>query len=318
MTTTEGASLADEKATTSISGMQRLGDAKAAWPVRRRRRPRIASVVATLIMAILAAYFLLPLLWLLLAATKSTSDLFGSGAFTLAHFQLFQNIAELSTYNSGYFWNWYGNSIIYSGATALGSTLICALAGYALAKYRFRGQRIISTSIICSLVVPAAALAVPTFLLLTKVGLVNSYVGVILPGLPNAFGAYFLYTYIREAMPEELIDAGRVDGAGDWRIFFRIALPIIQPGVVTYLLISFIASWNNFFLPLLILNDPSKFPLTLGLNNWLSLTSAASALGQPPYAQLVTGSLLSVIPMLVLFPLFRKQIAAGMATGSVK
>jgi multiple sugar transport system permease protein len=276
-------------------------------------RRRLPTVLVTLFMLILALYFLLPLIWLFVASTKSTSDLFNTNAFAFADFQLFDNIAQLGTYDDGRYWLWYGNSVLYSGGTAIGSTLVCTLAAYALAKFRFRGQRVIASSIIGSLVVP-----VPTFLLLTQVGLVNTHAGVILPGIPSAFGAYFLLTYIRETMPDELIDAGRIDGAGEWQIFFRVSLPIIRPGVVTYLLIAFISSWNNFFLPLLILNDPAKFPVTLGLSNWLSLTTAASAIGTPPYEQLITGALLSILPMVIIFPLFRKQIAAGMAAGSVK
>jgi multiple sugar transport system permease protein len=282
------------------------------------RNNRITKTIVMIVMIIFAAYFILPLVWLLIAATKSTTDLFSTGMFSLSKdFALFRNLADMSSYGGGYFWRWYLNSTIYSIVTAVLGTLICTLAGYALSMYHFKGRKFFSGIILASLIVPGAALILPTFLLIKFLGIMNSYAGVIVPGLASAFGGYFLYVYISEAMPRELIDSGRVDGVGDWNIFLRIALPVIRPGVVTYFLISFIGSWNNFFLPLLILNDPSKFPLTLGLNSWVAYINSAGQ-GLPPYSQIITGSLLSILPMIILFPFLRNHIASGMTSGSIK
>jgi multiple sugar transport system permease protein len=283
-----------------------------------KKPKRTAKIIIMIVLILMAGYFLLPLVWLLIASTKTTSDLFSTGMFAFSKdFAFFRNLAEVNTYGGGYFWRWYLNSTMYSSVTAVLGTLICTLAGYATSMYQFRGRKLFGGLILASLIVPAAALTLPTFLLIKFLGMMNSYAGVIVPGLASAFGAYFLSTYISQAMPRELMDSGRVDGVGDWNIFWRIALPVIRPGVVTYFLISFIGSWNYFFLPLLILNDPAKFPLTLGLNSWVAFINSAGQ-GLPPYSQIVTGSLLSVLPMIVLFPFFGSQIASGMATGSVK
>jgi multiple sugar transport system permease protein len=279
-------------------------------------KKKLAEVIILVVLIIAAVYFLFPLVWLFIASSKSTNQLFSTSMFSFSK-DFYRNLLNVSSYQGGHYWRWYLNSIFYSGITALLGTLISALAGYALAMYQFPGNTTIRTSAIVSLIVPASALTLPTFLLLKFLGLMNSYAGVILPGLAMPFGVFFLYTYIKDAMPKELIDSGRMDGVGEWNIFFRIALPIIRPGLVTLLLISFIFSWNSFFLPLLILNDPLKFPLTLGINYWVTLINAG-ALSVPPYAEIIMGSFLSILPMLILFPFFGKQIASGLASGSVK
>lgn len=289
---------------------------------RRHHSPRgsrrAVTTVIMIVMAMVAAYFLLPLVWLLISTTKSGSALFNTPMLGLpGHISFLANLHLVTTYGGGMFWRWYLNSAIYASVTSVLSTLICTLAGYALAKYQFRARRFMFSLILASLLVPAAALTIPTFLLIKFFGMMNSYAGVIVPGLASAFGAFFMNVYIGEAMPNELLDSGRVDGAGDWQIFWRIALPIIRPGLVTYLLISFIGSWNNFFLPLLILSSSSLFPLPLGLQLWSTYINQAGA-GAPPYAQIVMGSFLSILPMIILFPFLRKYIASGMITGGIK
>ena len=279
---------------------------------------KAGTTIITIVMIFVAAYFLLPLVGLLISTTKTGSELFNTPMLALPkHIGLFANLKLVSTYHGGYFWRWYLNSAIYATVTSVLSTVICSLAGYALAKYRFRARQFVFGMILASLLVPAAALTVPTFLMVKFLGLMNTYAGVIVPGLATAFGVYFLSIYIGEAMPTEFMDSGRVDGAGEWQIFWRIAIPVLRPGMVTYLLISFIGSWNNFFLPLLILNSSALYPLPLGLDVWSTYLTQAGA-GVPPYAQIVTGSFLSILPMVVLFPFLRKYIASGMITGGIK
>lgn len=279
---------------------------------------RLTGAIIMIVMCLVAAYFLLPLAWLLISTTKTGSDLFNTPMLGLpSHIGFLGNLHLVSTYGGGMFWRWYLNSAVYAIVTSVLSTTICSLAGYALAKYRFRARRFVFGLILASLLVPGAALTIPTFLLIKFFGMMNTYAGVIVPGLASAFGAYFMSIYIGEAMPNELMDSGRVDGAGDWQIFWRISVPIIRPGLVTYLLISFIGSWNNFFLPLLILNSSSLFPLPLGLQVWSTYINQAGA-GVPPYAQIIMGSFLSILPMIVLFPFLRKYIASGMITGGLK
>jgi len=285
---------------------------------RYTRRRTVFSTLILVIMAILAAYFLLPLVWLLISTTKSTRDLFNTPMFGLPHhIGFFQNLDDLTKTDHGLYWRWYLNSIFYSTITATLSTLISALAGYALTKYRFRLQAPVNSLVLIALLLPGATLTIPVFLLLKRLGLMDTYFAVILPMLASPFGVYFMNVYIGQSMPNELIDSGRIDGANDYQIFGRISLPIIRPGFVTLFLITFIFSWNNFFLPLLVLSTSKLFPVTLGLDIWVSTLTSPST-GVPPYPLILIGSLLSVLPMVVLFPFLRRFIAAGIATGSVK
>ncbi len=282
-----------------------------------RRRVAIGAIILVA-MSLLAAYFVLPLFWLLVSSTKTTGQLFNTPMFAPASLSsLVTTLKELGTREGGAYWRWYLNSIIYSTLTAGFGTFISALAGYALTKYEFALRRVASFMVLVALLLPGATLTIPVFLLLKSLDLMDTYLAVILPMLASPFGVYFMNVYIGQTMPNELIDSGRIDGANDYQIFGRIAIPILRPGLVTLFLITFIFSWNNFFLPLLVLSSSKLFPVTLGLEIWVSKLISPSV-GVPPYPLIIVGSMLSVLPMLVLFPFLRKYIAAGIATGSVK
>ncbi len=282
------------------------------------RRRVVVGVLILVPMSLLAMYFILPLFWLLVSTSKSTDQLFNTPMFAPSSLSgLVTNLRDLGQKEGGAYWRWYLNSIIYSTVTAGLGTLISALAGYALSKYRFKLQAAVRFMVLVALLLPAATLTIPVFLLIKSLGLMDTYVAVILPLLASPFGVYFMNVYVGETMPNELIDSGRIDGASDYQIFRRIAIPIISPGLVTLFLISFISSWNNFFLPLLVLSSSRLFPATLGLQMWVSkLINPAT--GIPPYPLIILGSALSVLPMAVFFPFLRKHIAAGIATGSIK
>jgi multiple sugar transport system permease protein len=284
----------------------------------KKLKDRVITSLSMILLIVMAAYFLFPLYWLLVSMTKSTNQLFNTPMLAFpAHFNLWANLKWLNSYQNGMFWRWVLNSVIYAvGAGVLG-TLVSAMAGYALAKYNFKLKNPLSVAVLGSLMIPGAALAIPVFLMIKSLGLMNSYAGVILPMIVNPFGVYFMMIFIKESMPSELIDSGRVDGASDYRIFFRIALPIIRPGLVTLFLISFIGSWNNFFLPLVLLNKTSLYPLTVGLQIWTANLNSAGT-GQPLYPLILIGSFLSILPMLILFPILRKHIVSGIAMGGVK
>ncbi|WEG14594.1 carbohydrate ABC transporter permease [Pullulanibacillus sp. KACC 23026] len=281
-------------------------------------KDRVKTSLSMILIIVMAAYFLFPLYWLIVAMTKSTNQLFNTSMLAFpAHLNLWANLKWLNSYQNGMFWRWVLNSIIYAvGAGVLG-TLVSAMAGYALSKYNFKLKNTLSVAILGSLMIPGAALAIPVFLMVKSLGLINTYAGVILPMIVNPFGVYFMMVFIKESMPGELIDSGRVDGANDYKIFFRIALPIIRPGLVTLFLISFIGAWNNFFLPLVLLNKTSFYPLTVGLQIWTANLNSAGT-GQPLYPLILIGSFLSILPMLILFPILRKHIVSGIAMGGVK
>lgn len=289
-------------------------------PARRghaRAVRRVKTSVGTGVAVIAALYVIAPIYWLVVASSKTTSQLFNTSTFLPpAHLSWGQNFRMLFTVDGGYFGWWLANSFIYALVTAALATAVSALAGYSLAKYRFHGRRVLFGLVVGSLLVPTTALVVPLFLLEHDTGLINSYQGVILPLLVYPFGVYFMWLYSGDAVPDSLLDAARVDGARELPVFWKVARPALMPGMVTLFLLSFVGTWNNYFLPLVLLGDTTKFPLTVGLSSWASDLNQAGA-GQPLYPEVLLGSLVSVLPMLVLFPFLQKYIARGLTFGAI-
>ncbi|MGI5452779.1 carbohydrate ABC transporter permease [Streptomyces sp. CA-249302] len=291
-----------------------------AAPVRRRPAVRRRSTPLTIAMLAALAYFLLPLFWLLVASTKSTQDLFNSfGLWFPPTPRLLANIRATFTQDDGVFVHWLLNTAVYAVVSACGAAMLAAAGGYGFAKFRFRGDRAAFNLVLGAIMVPATALAIPTYLLFAKVGLVNTPWAVILPSLVNPFGLYLMRVHAADAVPDSLLEAARIDGAGEARIFFRIALRLLAPGLVTVLLFTLVATWNNYFLPLIMLNDPKLYPITVGLSSWAQQAQNGGAGASSDMLPLVvTGSLLSVVPLVVAFLLLQRYWQSGLATGGVK
>lgn len=197
-----------------------------------------------------------------------------------------------------------------------GATILATLGGYGLAKYRFPGRRAVFAVVLGAVAIPGTALAVPTFLLFSQIGLTNTPWAVILPSLISPFGLYLVWTFATDAVPTELLEAARLDGAGEFRIFFTIALPLLAPGIVTVLLFAIVATWNNYFLPLIMLSDPTWYPLTVGLSQWSAQATGVGA--QPIFNLVITGSLLTIVPIVIAFLFLQRYWQSGLAAGSVK
>ncbi|MFI8529347.1 carbohydrate ABC transporter permease [Streptomyces aquilus] len=288
-------------------------------PRRARRRAR-RSTPLTIAMLAALAYFLLPLFWLLIASTKSTQDLFNSFGLWFSHApQLLTNIRETLTQDDGVFVHWLLNTVLYAVVSAVGAALLAAAGGYGFAKFRFRGDRLAFNLVLGAVMVPTTALAIPTYLLFAKAGLVNTPWAIILPSLVNPFGLYLMRIYAADAVPDSLLEAARIDGAGEARIFFRIALRLLGPGLVTVLLFTLVATWNNYFLPLIMLNDPDLYPITVGLASWAAQAQNGGAgASSDMLALVVTGSLLSIVPLVVAFLMLQRYWQSGLAAGGVK
>jgi len=278
----------------------------------------VKRAALTIPMAGMLLYCVLPLLWLLFAATKSNAGLFGSpGLWFAEDFALLDNIRQVFTYQDGAYGRWFANSVLYAVAGAGGATIICALGGYALATYRFPGSRVLFAVVLGAITVPTTALAVPTFLLFTRLGLVNTPWAVLIPALASPFGLYLMKVYAADAVPASMIEAARIDGAGELRIFVSIALRLLRPGLVTVLLFTLVATWNNYFLPLIMLSDPAWYPLTVGLEQWNSQTGSASG-GQAVYNLVITGSLIAIIPLILSFLFLQRYWQSGLSAGAIK
>lgn len=279
-------------------------------------KPR-RNVLLTALMALMVLYTVVPLIWLVINSTKTQSGLAGSNGLWFADdFALWDNIRDTFTYHDGIFGRWLLNTLLYVVLGAGGATLLAVLGGYALAKFAFPGKRAIFAVVIGAVAVPGTALAVPTFLMFSKMGLTDTPWAVIIPSLVSPFGLYLMWVFAAEAIPAELLEAARMDGAGEVRTFFQVALPLLAPGIVTVLLFTTVATWNNYFLPLIMLKDPNWYPLTLGLSAWSS--QAQTIGGDVIFNLVITGSLLTILPLIAAFLFLQKYWQSGLAAGSVK
>jgi multiple sugar transport system permease protein len=284
--------------------------------VRSARTPR-KSVILGIVMTLMLVYALLPLFWMFVNSTKTQSALFSTfGLWFGAKFALWANITGTLTYDHGIFLRWFANTLLYVVVGAGGATFLATLAGYGLAKFNFPGKRGVFAIVLGAVAVPGTAVAVPTFLMFSQLGLTNTAWAIIIPSLISPFGLYLIWTYAQDAIPMELLEAARMDGANEIRTFFTISLRLLAPGLVTVLLFTMVATWNNYFLPLIMLSNPNLYPLTVGLNEWQAQTSTDG--GQAIYNLVITGSLLTIIPIVLAFIFMQRYWQSGLTAGSVK
>ena len=290
-------------------------------PVDRTRRPaRRRAVGSHVFLVLLVLYFALPLWWLVVASTKDINGLFtgtGGPLWFDENFSLVDNVRQLFTQGGGIYWRWLGNSFLYAFVGGIGATVLSVLAGYGFAKYRFKGRDLYFALLLGSVMVPVTALVIPTFVLLAELNLTNTIWAVILPSLLSPFGVYLMRVYAADAVPDELLDAARVDGAGDLKTFVSVALPLLRPAIVTVLLLSTVATWNNYFLPLAVLSDTKLLPVTVGLGQWQAQSTSGAA-GSQLWNLVVTGALISIIPLVVSFLALQKYWQGGLTMGSLK
>jgi multiple sugar transport system permease protein len=287
---------------------------------RRARRPPGTDkgfVFPTIFMLAFLVYFLMPLGWLFIASTKSIADLFDSFGLWFAHFNLIDNISDTFSKDGGVYATWMRNTLVYSTVSAIGAALLAAAAGYGFAKFAFRGKEALFWLVLGSVMVPTTALAIPTYLMFSKIGLTNSPLSIILPSLVSPFGIYLMRIYAEASVPSDLIEAARIDGAGEFHIFRKISFRLLAPGFVTVLLFTFVATWNNYFLPLVMLSEPRWYPLTVGLAQWNDQANASGG-STAAFNLVITGSLISIVPLIVAFIFLQRFWQSGLSAGSVK
>jgi multiple sugar transport system permease protein len=281
----------------------------------RRQLLLLAPVYAALAMA--AALTLVPFAWLICAAFKTNADIFasdflprGEGWFGVAWERLtlvnFQRLfAELGMGRA------LVNSIFLASWSALLATFCCAAAGYALAKFRFAGRGLMLSLVLAALVIPGPLLMAPGYKLLYELGLLDRFAGLLLPGLAPAFGVFLFRQAMLNAVPATLLESARLDGAGEFRIFFTLVLPLVRPMVGAYLMITFLGTWNNFIGPQIVLQNPASFPLSVAINQLRGLYGT-------DYGLIMSGTLISIAPVLALFLLLQKEFISGLTAGAVK
>ena len=281
---------------------------------RRIPKPR-GGFLPTTALLVGAAYSLFPVYWLVVAATKGAGELFTTSTLVPSFTGgFFENLTQLLQFGDGAFLVWSGNSILYSVGGALAATAVAAAAGYALAKYEFRGKQVVFTFLLIGVLIPGVVLAIPQYLLLAKLGIAGTYWSVLLPFAISPFSIYLARIYAGAVVPGELLEAGRLDGAGEWRIFRSIGLPAMLPGLITIFLLQFVAIWNNFLLPYIMLSRQETFPLTVGF--YAMMNQGSDQLNV--YNLVIMGCLLAIIPLILLFLFLQRYWRLDLVSGSLK
>ncbi|WP_243740449.1 carbohydrate ABC transporter permease [Streptomyces sp. 8K308] len=287
-------------------------------PAAEPRRPLLlphqrARVVPTVVLLIGAFYCLVPMAWIVVAASKSPAELFSTFTFSPGT-GLVDNLRELFAYENGAFGRWALNSLLYAGVGSLLCTLISTVAGYAFSRYEFPGRTALFYLILAGVLLPGMLLAIPQYIIMTKVDMVGSYWSVLLPGLISPFAIYLARVYADAAVPLSTIESARMDGASEYRIFGTIALPMMLPGMVTIFMLQFVGNWNNFLLPYVMLSDESRFPINVGLYTLLSKGSGEPAL----YSVAIVGTAVSIVPLIALLLFLQRFWRLDMISGGLK
>jgi multiple sugar transport system permease protein len=275
------------------------------------------KILTYILLLFFSVMILIPFAYLLCSALKSPEDFFtslflpgGDGPLGIAWTHLtFDNFSRVLSQPS--FPRSLLNSFFYSSVTATVATLACAMAGYALACYHFPGRRFLRTLILTSLVMPPVLLLSPVYQLLFRLQLLDTVWAFILPSVAPAFGVYLFRQYMLTAIPPELLEAARIDGSSEFRIFFTIVLPLARPMIGAFLLLTFLATWNNYITPQVVLQSPEHYPLSVSIAQLKGVYSQ-------DYGLLMAGTVISILPVLLLFLLLQRDFITGLTTGAVK
>ncbi len=280
------------------------------------RRGTVTAV--TTVCVLFAIFTLIPIVWLIINSTKTQANIFETFGFWFASpFVFGRNFGLLFQNVDGYgiYFQWFGNTVLYAVVGGGGATALAALAGYGFARFRFRGYRVLFYLVIAALLVPITAITLPLYLSYAKVGLINSIWGMLLPSMVSPVGVYLMKVFVEVSVPRELIDAARLDGAGEFKIFWRLALPLMVPGLMTVLLLSIVTVWNNYFLPLLIFSQNQLYPLTVGLGLWSE--RAQNSGNAELFPLVVLGGLVTIVPLIALFLILQRYWRSGLLLGSI-
>jgi multiple sugar transport system permease protein len=260
-------------------------------------------------------YAIAPVWFLVVSATKNQRDLYTTNGLWFAGFHLFDNFRDLFTYHDSIFLRWMANTLLYGVAGTVGMTVICVACGYALAMYQFRGRGALMGCIIASFLIPGALLTIPSFLLYTRLHIVDTPWAIIVPHFFSAFSVYLAKVYAEGAIPPELLEAARVDGAGEYRAFFTIGARLMTTGSATIFLLGFVGSWNSFFGPLVFLRGEQKWTIMLGLYSWLNIKVDQSV---DLTGLVMVGAIVSLIPIVALMLSMQRYWRSGITLGSLK
>ena len=316
---------ADERSGTSLKDKRR---AKRRESLTSRGLPVGAGQSKTTQLLVLAGmglaviYSAGPIWWLIVASTKGQSDLYASTGFEslwFAEFNLWDNMQQIFVYDDGYYLRWMLNSVLYAGVGSFVAMLISLGAGYGLARYEFWGKKAVFGAVVASFLLPTALLTIPLYLQFSSWGLVGTPWAVLIPSFISPFSVYLAKVYVEGAIPPELLEAARIDGAGEVRIFFQVVVRLMTTGAATIFLLAFVGNWNSFFTPLTMLGASGKenWPLALGLYAWSGKRTLAGETIDGT-SMLILGSLLAIVPLAIFMIAMQRFWKTGVTLGAVK
>ena len=288
--------------------------ASAQVPPPRTGRPgterRTGSATWAYVVLIIGLVFMVgPFVWMVLGSIKPEADFLQSTPTLLPSAPTIDTYGRL--FDQLNFPRFFFNSTVIALAVTVGNLIFCPMLGYALAKLRWRGKRLIMALVLATLMVPAGVTLIPNFILLSNLGLVNTYPGLILPFLAGPFGVFLMRQFML-GVPNELLEAARMDGAGEFRLFFTVVMPIATPVLATLGILTFLGTWNSFLYPLVVAQEPDMYTLPV------ALATFATGQYQADHGMLMAGSVILVLPVLIVFILFQRWITEGIATTGLK
>ena len=300
---------------TLVKPPTKAADARTAGP-RPRGGSRLTSKTAVNVALVFGlCYTVLPLAFVVLAACKTPGGILSGDLFSFHELDPMANLRALAHQDGGIYFRWYLNSLMYAGVGAFSTGIVCAAAGYAFDKYAFRGKEKLYGLVLLGVLVPGMATTLPMYLIASKIHLVNTVWAVLIPSCVSPFGVFLARIFSQSYVPTEVMEAARIDGASDLKVFRSIGLPLLKPGLATIMLFQFSAIWNSFYLPYVMLNNAKLYPVSLGLYLWnYQATTEAPGI----IAEVMTGSALAILPIIAIFICLQRFWRSGITAGAVK
>jgi cellobiose transport system permease protein len=269
----------------------------------------LSTIVIRFTLIVGAIFSLFPFYWMIVMASRTNSEIFAIPPYLTLGGHLIENTIIVLTETN--FFQAFLNTVFYAVVSTILILFFDSLAGYTFAKMKFKGKKILFVFLLATMMIPGQINIIPQFIMMDWMGWVGSYNALIIPGMANAFGIFWIKQYCENAIPDSIIEAAKMDGCSTFGTYWRIGIPILKPALSFLAIYSFIGAWKNYTWPLIILNDESKYVISLALTRLQGLYFT-------DYPLVITGTLISTIPVLLIFFFFSRQLMAGITDGAVK
>ena len=270
---------------------------------------RFSKFIVHFVLIIGVFISIFPFYWLAVMSSNTTSDILRFPPKLIFGDQFFINIKHV--FENIDFMQGFFNTFFVAILSVIGTLFFCSLAGFTFAKFDFLGKNFLFVSLLLTMMIPAQLSFIPSFIVMANIGWVNSFQALIVPGLANAFGIFWIRQYCEGSVPNELLEAGRLDGCGQFRLFIHVAIPILKPALAFLGIFNFVGVYNDYLWPLVVINDPHRFTLQV-------LLSQLNGIYNTDYGMVMAGTFLATLPLIIIFAIFSRQFISGITEGAVK